>query len=429
MRKFQRRAIAWRQLFASGLLLGAASTGCPALADGDPGPLTLAEVGRLALVEQPALLSEAAKIRALRDQSVAAGQLPDPQLITGVTQIPVAGSEAFSLRDDDFTALSVGVSQEFPRAAKRRLRAAALEQQATAEKLGLAAVERRVQLQAGLAYLDVVAAAQGARLLDGLAAEAERQQAVAGIASVAGRSNQPQLLAAAVEVEVLADRGRALRQREMAGRSALARWIGPTEADRSVPSELPVLPQPPTLDMLLNQLPAHASLAMSSATARVAATEAQLASAATQPDWRLEMRYDHRLDFPDLVTVLVGVDLPLFTDRRQDRSASAARSRVTADTAQRDDQLREATATLTSAYRQWRAGTDRLERYDSALLPRSRARVQSALAAYQSGQTPLTAVLDARRSLLDAELMRLDLAAEVLRERLQLQYFEPETDR
>ncbi|MEQ1803317.1 MAG: TolC family protein [Gammaproteobacteria bacterium] len=214
------------------LLLAAIGPAIPAFSAAGTGLLTLAEVQQLALLEQPALVAGEANVHALRDEAVVAGQLPDPQLIAGINQLPVNEGEAFSLRDDDFTALSVGISQEFPRAAKRQLRAIALEQQAKAAEVGLTAVERRVKLRAALAYLDVASAAQAAVLLDRLGAEAETQLAVRGIAVVSGQGSQSEQLAAGVEAEVLADRGRALRQRELAGRAELARWIGPISRTR-----------------------------------------------------------------------------------------------------------------------------------------------------------------------------------------------------
>ena len=141
----------------------------------------------------------------------------------------------------------------------------------------------------------------------------------------------------------------------------------------------------------------------------------------------MEVRYDHRLEFPDLVTLMVGVDLPLFAGNRQDRSSAAALERLSAATAQRDDRLREATATVTAAYREWQAGTERLRYYDDALLPPGMGRVEASLAAYRAGRGSLSALLEARRSLLETELMRLDLATQVVRDRLQLQYFARET--
>ena len=421
MRAFQRCASSRSCVLVSVLLSGA-------VAAADTAVLTLPEVQSLALTRQPALLAEAANVRAFRAQSVAAGQLPDPQLLGGITQLPVNGGEAGSLRDDDFTALSVGVSQEFPRAAKRALRAATLEQQATGAQLALSGLEQRVRLEAGRAYLDVVAAVHGAELLERLSTEAARQQDVARIDLVAGRGAQPDVLAAVVEAALVADRGRALRQREYAGRAGLARWIG-AAADRPVEGTLPALPAPPALGQLLDSLPGHPALAASATTAALAATELRLATAERKPDWRMEVRYDHRLEFPDLVTLMVGVDLPLFAGNRQDRSSAAALERLTAATAQRDDGLRAATATVTAGYRDWQAGTERLRYYDEALLPPGAQRVTAALAAYRSGRGALAELLEARRSLLETELMRVELATQVARDRLQLQYFEVETVR
>ncbi|MEO8443471.1 MAG: TolC family protein [Gammaproteobacteria bacterium] len=397
-----------------------------ALADPTDLRLTLAEVDRLALSDQPILASGAANIRALRDQSLAAAQLPDPRLIAGVMQMPVNGGEALSFRDDDFTALSVGVAQEFPRAAKRRLRAAALDQEADGTRLALTELERRIQLNAGSAYLDVVAAAAGAQILERLTAEAERQQAAANINFVAGRSGQPELLAATVDAALTADRGRALRQREQAGRAALARWIGPA-AERQVDASLD-LPVAPPLAGLLDELPRHPWLAAPATKEKLAATDLQLARAALKPDWRMEIRYDHRLEFPDLVTVMVGIDLPLFPGNRQNRSSAAANARLSAASTEREDRLREATASLMGAYREWQAGRGRLVYYDESVLPPARDRVEATLLAYRSGSGALAGFLDARRSLMEAELMRLDLYVQVARARLQIRYFDTEPE-
>lgn len=428
----RRRAITCVQLFVGTALAGCLAgflAGQPLVARADPAgtPLTLSEVNRLVLAEQPGLLAEAAAIRALREQSVAAGQLPDPRLVAGVMQVPVSGDEALSFRDDDFTALSMGIAQEFPRAEKRRLRAAALDQQAAGAELELTELERRLRLEAGRAYLDVLGAALGAQLLERLTAEVARQREAAEVDLVAGRSVRSDVLEADVDMALTADRGRALRQREQAGRALLARWIG-SAADRPVPSSLPASAAPPDLGGLLAGLPRHPSLAAPETKELLAATELRLARAERKPDWRMEVRYDHRLEFPDLVTVMVGVDLPLFAANRQDRSSAAAGARLTAAAAERDDRLRAAAGTLTAAYRDWQAGTRRLSYYDEAVLPPARGRVDATLLAYQSGRGDLAAFLASRRSLLEAELLQLELSVQVARDRLQIQYFETEAD-
>jgi outer membrane protein TolC len=419
-----RRCVRRIRLAGAALLLSVASA--VSAASAGPAPLTLDETIALALEQQPALVAEEAGIRALRHEAEAAAALPDPQLMAGLTQMPVNEDEAFSLREDDFTALSVGIAQEFPRAEKRRLRAARLAQQASAGEAALGAVSRRIQRDAAWAYLDVYAAGASAKLIDGLATEAQRQLDASRIGLVAGRTGQADLTAMVVDVEVLNDRGHSLRQKEATARSLLARWIG-AAAERPLPDTLPALPAPAPLADLLGRAAGHPLLAQPDATARVAATERALAEISTKPDWRLELRYDHRLEFPDLFTVMVGVDLPLFAGSRQDRRSAAARELLQAAHARRDDALRELTAAVTASHRNWQAGEARLRRYDDRLLPESRRRVAAALVDYQSGQGPLAAVLEARRSLLEFELMRLDLVAQVAHDRLALRYFETET--
>jgi outer membrane protein, heavy metal efflux system len=388
-----------------------------------PEQLTLPESIRIALDEQPALAVESATVRALRHDAIAERQLPDPQLLGGVTQLPVNGDAAFNLRGDDFTALSIGVMQEFPRASKRELLAAGLEQQAVAREHALNAVERQIRRSVAWDYLEVLGAGLAAQLTDALAAEAQRQREIAGIELANGRMSQQEVLAAAIEVEALADRSRAWRQREQVARASLGRWIG-AAADRPLPPVPPSLAEPPPLEVLLTGLDGHPLLAQSDATSRVAVTDLKLAEAGSRPDWRVELRYDRRAEFADLVTLMVGVDLPLFTAERQDRSAAAAGQRLVAARARSDQSRRELSASLMASWRNWESGRERLRRYDDALLPAGRKRVDAALAAYRSAQGTLTAILAARRELLEFELMRLGLSLEVLRERIALQYFE-----
>ena len=73
-----------------------------------------------ARIDQPILSGHEAVINANERQAIAAAQLPDPKLSGGLKELPVDTREAFSLRRDNFTEFTVGLSQEFPRADKRR---------------------------------------------------------------------------------------------------------------------------------------------------------------------------------------------------------------------------------------------------------------------------------------------------------------------
>ena len=79
--------------------------------------LALAVVERLALAHDAGLSLTQAEARALREQAIADGQLPDPALSLGVMSLPV---DSFDRRAEGMTQLSVGISQAFPPGATRR---------------------------------------------------------------------------------------------------------------------------------------------------------------------------------------------------------------------------------------------------------------------------------------------------------------------
>src|SRR5260370_24340249 len=74
--------------------------------------LSLDEAVRLSLIDQPILSGHEAVINANERQAIAAAQLPDPKLSGGLKELPVDTSEAFSVRRDNFTEFTVGLSQE-----------------------------------------------------------------------------------------------------------------------------------------------------------------------------------------------------------------------------------------------------------------------------------------------------------------------------
>ena len=116
-----------------------------------------------------------AKIQAEDQQAIAASQLPDPQLSGGLKELPIDTSEAFSTRRDNFTEFTVGLSQDFPRAEKRRLQGARKQLDADADRAALDNEQRMVRRDASLAWLDVYEAEQSLKLAQRLVDEAALQ--------------------------------------------------------------------------------------------------------------------------------------------------------------------------------------------------------------------------------------------------------------
>jgi len=391
----------------------------------EPGatPLTLAQAEHLALARQPLLDAQRATVRAARERAVAMRQLPDPVLLAGVQNLPVNGEDRYSLSADFMTMTNVGVMQEFPLPGKRRLRGRAETLMADAGDARLVALERAVLRDTAMAWIEVWFPERATELAHAMAAEAERERAAADIAYRSGRAPQADLLAADVELEMLRDRARRLEQEAAQARAQLTRWTG-APVTGPVATEIPALPDPPELDALLAALERHPELAQAGFEVAAAENSVALARQGYWPDWRVEAMYGWRPDFDEMVSVQVGIDLPVFRGARQDRDAAAAREQLAAGEATREDMARQLRAMATGAHHAWSQAHARLTRYDEVIVPRAGARAEAALAAYRAGKAELGSVLMARRAALDASLMRLELQMDVLKQLAELRYLD-----
>ena len=405
----------------------AAVAALPVHAQSAGAPLALPDAEGLALAHQPLLEAQSATVRASRERAVAMSQLPDPALIAGVQNLPVNGEDRYSLSMDPMTMTQVGLMQEFPLPGKRHLRGKAESLMADTGEAKLSALTRGVRRDTAMAWIDVWFAERAIEITNSMAGEAERERTAADIAYRASRAPQADLLAADVELEMLRDRARRLEQDLAEARAKLARWIGqPVTAP--VAQAVPRFPEPPELEALLAGLDRHPEL--SEAGFEVASAENSLALAKQSywPDWRIEAMYGWRQNYDEMVSVQLGIDLPLFRGNRQDRDSAAAREQVTASEASREDMRRQLRAMATGSYRSWSEARARLSRYDEVIVPHANARAEAALAAYRSGKTELTAVLAARRSALEASLMRIELQMDVLKRLVELRYLNAQAE-
>src|SRR3984893_5529019 len=202
-------------------------------------PLTMEEAARLAAVDQPLLTGREAKIRAAEQQAIAAAQLPDPQLSGGIKELPIDTSEAFSTRRDNFTEFTIGLSQDFPRAEKRRLQGARKQLDADADRAALDNERRMVRRDASLAWLDAYEAEQSLKLTRRLADEATLQVQSVEKDYGNGRASQADWLAAKVDAGLATDKAHDWLHHVLRMRSGLTRWIGDA-AERPISEALTI---------------------------------------------------------------------------------------------------------------------------------------------------------------------------------------------
>jgi cobalt-zinc-cadmium efflux system outer membrane protein len=385
-------------------------------------PLTVQEAAHLAAVDQPLLTGREAKVRAEEQQAVAAAQLPDPQLSGGIKELPIDTSEAFSTRRDNFTEFTIGLSQDFPRAEKRRLQGARKQLDADADRAALDNERRMVRRDASLAWLDVYETQQGLKLTQRLADEATLQVQSLEKDYRNGKASQADWFAAKTDAGLAADKAHDWLHHELRMREGLARWIG-DEAHRPIAESLETSRPFTPLPSLIADADHHPVIGSLDKQIEASATEVALARQSFKPDYSVEVYYAYRRDFSDFIGVQFKVGLPYFTKNRQDRGLEAALEQSRASKDRKQDLLRELHAQVNQDYVDQRHYQERVADFDTSIIPDAEHRIEAAQSAYQSGHGTFDAVLLARRSLLDVQLQRLALAVESARAQVRLDYW------
>ena len=400
------------------LVLALGSIAAPYSGHAAEGPLTLEEMVQIAQKRSAQLAAQDAAVVAAREMSVSAGQLPDPVLRLGVDNVPVDGEDRFSLGRESMTTRRIGVSQEFTREEKRRLRgergAREAERETAARQVLLADVRR----DATLAWIDRYYAERTRALLDQIIEDNRSLIAAVEAAYRGGRGSQGEVFAARAALVGLQDRRAELERKLQASKITLARWIGP-DAERPLAGE----PEWQQLDLtqLDERLNNHPQLGVLAKQVEIAEADARLARAASKPDWSVEFAYGQRGPaFANLFSIGLSIPLPIRPGERQDRDVAAKLALAEQARARLEDGRRMHAAEIRTMLAEWRSNIDRLTRLQSDLIPVAAQRTDAALAAYRGNTGGLSAVLDARRGEREALMQVLELTASTARVWAQL---------
>jgi outer membrane protein TolC len=388
---------------------------CWPLVAGAQDTLTLERAIEKALQEAPQVAASTAMLEGAEAIAPSAGRLPDPELATGVENLPINTADRFSFTRDFMTMRKVGLMQSFPNGEKRHL-----QRERAQRAIDVAQGElRKTRFETGRAVAEAwiaraVAEQSLARLMS-LKPETELQATAARAALSSGRTSAAEALETQSLAAGLDDRILSLRQEAEMQRAELARWIG-ADADLAL-AALPVDRElEHSADALVAAIPDHAPLAPVLARLDAAKTDVELARAEKRPDWSAEISYAKRgPDFSDMVSLEFRVALPLFPKYRQDPRIAEKLATVRAEQAERDSEVRMHTAEVRATVAQWRLGRERLAHFAQEILPLAHDRSRAALASYSAGRGDLRSAVGALTEEIDAQLAEVQLEGSVAR--------------
>jgi cobalt-zinc-cadmium efflux system outer membrane protein len=375
------------------------------------GALTLDAAVKAAIERAPRLQAEAAAVEAAQAAAIAAGRLPDPELMIGASNVPIEGADAWSLDRDFMTMREIGVAQSFPNRRKlgsQRERAGAAIEVARAQRQQSAL---EIARSAAEAWIEVYSTQIVLEKLQLLRPEVQLQADSARVAVRSGKGTSVDALAAEAAITEIDDEIMQAARDVQAARAELSRWIG-EDASRTLEQSHAIDRLPIARDALLKSIHHHAQLRTYDARLELARAEVDLAKAEKGPDWSAQLSYAKRGDaFDDMVSLEFRMGLPLFSGSRQDPVIAARYAETRDIEAQREADLRMHAAEVEAQIAAWETARARIDLLQRERLPLARQRSNAALAAFTAGRVPLTTVLDAHTAEISlqrdhAELLR-----------------------
>ncbi|MGH7562127.1 MAG: TolC family protein, partial [Gemmatimonadales bacterium] len=374
----------------------------------------------------PAIRAAQQRVNAARARIGPAGLRPDPVLMLGVRDFPVA-KPGFS---DNFTMKMIGIGQTFRYPGKLRLGRLAAVHELAATEASLAAEIRRIRQEVQAAYYDLVFLERALEIV-----EQNRSVLVSFIRITEARygvgdAGQQDVLKARVETARLGESAAELKERRPA---ALARLNALLDRPTSTPvGELAVpariaraavadsasqirfvsfalgsraadSPLPPLAELQETAVAENPVLREHRARIAAQAARVDLSRKAYLPDFDVSLQYGQRDGFTDMVTAMVAIPLPLQKGRKQDLLVADAQAELAALEAAHHAEQNAVRAEVARLYAELERDRAQLALYVKAILPQGRAALASAAASYQVGRVEFLTLLDNQATLFNYE--------------------------
>lgn len=393
--------------------------------------LTLAEAEQLALDTDFIVKHYHTRSKSLDERAIAEEQLPDPKLKFGIMNLPV---DSFDRGQENMTQLQIGVQQSFPRG--RTLHHQRLKTENFADVDQAKALEREKKVLRSLrnSYLDLYLSIktesilqQNRSLFTQLFDITQRQYAV-------GRDNQHDVFRAQLELALIDDRITEIIGAKEIALAELVKWIGNDQSQRSLPETFPEITSISNLDQMVSELVYHPLIQVEDALVNASDQNIRIAEEQYKPGWMVDLTYGERtgnnLDGSsrdDFASAMVMVDLPIFTDKRQDKRLTASKLEHQASQYARSDRLIELKRQLEKEHANWVRLGQRLELYEKRAVVDAEQNSESTLKAYQNDLTDFTTLMRARLTELNTQLDMLKIRINRAKSQANLLYYSRET--
>ncbi len=374
-----------------------------------------------ALAGSPTITQKQAAARAAVLRIRPAGSLPDPVFTAGVMNLQMPG---FQFNSSDFTEVDAELSQELPWPGTLGARSKAARALAAVVRADEGSTRRNIVDAMAMAYYRLQYALTALETIRRQLALLDAAVQLSTTRYATGSAPQSDPLQAKLARDRLSSEALALESDRVSALAAVNALRNHAPHDSLA---IPLLDATRTRAGLAN-LPAIDSLQSLALRnhPRLAARQASLDQASemirverfgSRPDFTLMVRYGYRpvvagYNFPDFFSAAVGIRLPIWASRKQNRLADAARSDSSAAAVDLNSTALDLTRDVTETVARVQAAQQRLILLVDHILPTAQGTVESVLRSYQVGRAEFLTLLSVEDARYRAELEAAAVAAE-----------------
>ncbi|MDB5855305.1 MAG: silC1 [Herminiimonas sp.] len=370
--------------------------------------LTLEQAVELATQRSASNKAGVASVQASREVGAKADRLPDPTLKVGVDNLPVTGDDRFSVTRDFMTMRRVGIEQQWVSSDKRAARSERAQRTVEMEEATYLTNVAKVREEAAKAWVKVWYSQRALRLAKALEKEAAGDLTAMQAAHRGGKAVATDVTQAQLAFSQAQDVERKNEQDLRAARQVLSRWT--VALVEGVAESMPPLVTHVS-NMPVEDLEKYHPMVLAARRAvTLADAETTVVTHERRPDWSVEASYSQRgSQYSNMVSVGVSIPLPVHASQRQDRDIAEKSALATKARLQYEDALREQQTEIQAQSSALESMNERISLLKSQLLPPATQQVELASAAYRAGTGNLSAVFNAKKTLLEKQLQITDL--------------------
>ena len=366
--------------------------------------LTLDEIERTALIENPEIRVAARRLAVVEAHTPVAGALDDPSLMYRGWQVPLRQPWNYNAAQNMFM-----LSQTLPGFGKRSLRTSVAEADVAEAKAAFEATRLDVRIRVRKAFYDLLRAEDGLRIHDEHVDIARQAVEAARIKYAVGKVPQQDILKAQISVTRLAEHLIHFEQDIEVAQAHLDTLIGHDPHEPiNVQGDYGISIALPSLETLEREaLQSRPDLVQAQAATDKSRKEQALSQKSFSPDFTVSAGYmlmPRGSEFRNNYMVEGSITLPWLNRRKHDAEIAESTAMVTEKDAEADALRNAAFGQIQEALVMTKAAQKLAGVYKRSLRPQAEATLHSTVIAYENDRTEFLDLLDSQMTVIDLDL-------------------------